>query len=184
MKLIFIYGPPASGKLTIAKELSDLTGYSIFHNHQTRDIVRELYPETFFENYDLVDTLCLDIFEYAAKHDTNLIFTLVHDDPDDIIFADKAIKSIENKQGTVCFIEVTAPNDVLLSRVDNDSRKEYRKMRDKAKLERLLGAGLYGSLPYEGILKIDTGLMSADESAMLIAEHFRLPAHKGSKLVH
>lgn len=180
MNLIYIYGPPASGKLTIAKELSALTGYSIFHNHQTRDIVRGLYPETFFENYDLVDTLRLDVFEYAAKHDTNLIFTLVHDDPDDVIFADKAIKSIENEQGTVCFIEVAASNEVLLSRVENDSRKEHRKMRDKAKLERLLGAGLYESLPYEGILKINTVLMSANESAMLIAEHFRLLIHKGS----
>ena len=180
MNLIFIYGPPASGKLTIAKELAALTGYSVFHNHQTRDIVRGLYPETFFENYGLVDTLRLDIFEYAAKHNTDLIFTLVHDDPDDIIFTDKAIKSIENEQGTVCFIEVVAPNEVLLSRVENDSRKEHRKMRDKAKLERLLGAGLYGSLPYEGTLKINTGLMSANQAAMSIAEHFRLLVHKGT----
>ncbi|MEO1956129.1 MAG: AAA family ATPase, partial [Gammaproteobacteria bacterium] len=37
MKVIFLYGPPASGKLTIAKKLADKTGISLFHNHLTFD---------------------------------------------------------------------------------------------------------------------------------------------------
>jgi tRNA uridine 5-carbamoylmethylation protein Kti12 len=32
MKLIFLYGPPAVGKLTVAQELVTLTGYKLFHN--------------------------------------------------------------------------------------------------------------------------------------------------------
>jgi len=33
MRLVFIYGMPATGKLTVAKELVDITGYALFHNH-------------------------------------------------------------------------------------------------------------------------------------------------------
>jgi len=39
MKLVFIYGPPASGKLTVARELATLTGYRLFHNHLIVDAV-------------------------------------------------------------------------------------------------------------------------------------------------
>jgi len=39
MRLIFIYGPPATGKLTVAKELAKLTKYKIFHNHLTVDLI-------------------------------------------------------------------------------------------------------------------------------------------------
>lgn len=33
MKLMFIYGPPAAGKLTVAKALCAHTGFKLFHNH-------------------------------------------------------------------------------------------------------------------------------------------------------
>jgi shikimate kinase len=37
MPIVFIYGPPAAGKLTVAKELSAVTGYKLFDNHVTID---------------------------------------------------------------------------------------------------------------------------------------------------
>lgn len=43
MKLIFIYGSPAVGKLTVAKELSKKIGYPIFHNHLTVDLAKVLF---------------------------------------------------------------------------------------------------------------------------------------------
>jgi cytidylate kinase len=174
MNLIYIYGPPASGKLTVAKELAALTGYSLFHNHQTRDIVHELYPNTLSDNYSLVHKLRLDIFEYAAEHATNLIFTFVYDDPEDQLFIDKAINAVEGHKGTVLFVETSASNEVLLSRVDNDSRKEHRKLTDRVKLEKLLSTDPYKSLPYDGVFKIDTGALSPSMSALKIVEHFKL----------
>lgn len=38
MRLIFIYGLPATGKLTVAQELAKRTGYKLFHNHLKRRI--------------------------------------------------------------------------------------------------------------------------------------------------
>jgi len=43
MKLVFIYGPPASGKLTVARELSKLTGFKLFDNHVSIRFVESLF---------------------------------------------------------------------------------------------------------------------------------------------
>jgi tRNA uridine 5-carbamoylmethylation protein Kti12 len=172
MNLIFMYGPPASGKLTIAKELAELTGYSLFHNHQTRDMVHGMYPTSLKENYGLVHILRLDIFRYAAQHDTNLIFTFVYDSPDDITFVQQVIDTVEAEGGKVRFVETTASKDVLLDRVDNDSRKEHRKLTDKSILEEQIDEGRFESLPYDNICKIDTGASDPAKSAAMIADFF------------
>ena len=39
MRLIFIYGMPAPGKLTVAQELAKLIGYKLFHNHLVVDLL-------------------------------------------------------------------------------------------------------------------------------------------------
>ena len=43
MKLVFLYGPPGVGKLTVGKELSAMTGYPLFHNHLVFDLVAALF---------------------------------------------------------------------------------------------------------------------------------------------
>lgn len=44
MKLVFLHGPPAAGKLTIARELAGLTGYPLFHNHLIVNATLAVYP--------------------------------------------------------------------------------------------------------------------------------------------
>ena len=76
MKLIFMYGPPASGKLTVARELAALTGYRLFHNHLVVDAlgaVFEFGSEPFVE---LRERIWLDILEKAARSGIDgVIFT-------------------------------------------------------------------------------------------------------------
>jgi replication-associated recombination protein RarA len=43
MKLLFLYGPPAVGKLTVAREVSALTGYRLFHNHLTVNLTLAVF---------------------------------------------------------------------------------------------------------------------------------------------
>ena len=73
MKLILLYGPPASGKLTIAKKLSELTGIPLFHNHLSRDLVENIYGSNFKAHYGLIDTIRYDVIEYNAKQGIDLI---------------------------------------------------------------------------------------------------------------
>jgi|GEM_PF-6120340 hypothetical protein len=67
MKLIFIYGPPASGKLTIAEIVSARTGIPLFHNHISRDLVKDIYGDELKKHYALVTTIRLDVIEYCGK---------------------------------------------------------------------------------------------------------------------
>ena len=52
MKLIFIYGLPAAGKLTIAKELAAATAFKLFHNHASIGVV-----ELIFELRNIVNSV-------------------------------------------------------------------------------------------------------------------------------
>lgn len=173
MNLIFIYGPPASGKLTIATELSTLTGYPVFHNHLTRDLVQSMYPHNLIDNYELVDILRKDVFRYCAQHDTNLIFTFVYDGPQDDEVVRGRVAAIEDNGGTVLFVELTASHDELLQRVTDESRKQHNKLTDTDTLSSLLEKS-YSSMPYENIFKIDTSRVEPAEAAELIVDHFGL----------
>ena len=41
--VVFIYGPIAVGKLTVAEILSKKLGYKMIHNHQVADFIDHLF---------------------------------------------------------------------------------------------------------------------------------------------
>jgi tRNA uridine 5-carbamoylmethylation protein Kti12 len=71
MRFIVIYGPPAVGKLTTAEELSKLTGYRIFHNHLTIDLVNSILDYGSKEFNEFVDRYRLEMIGAAAKNKVN-----------------------------------------------------------------------------------------------------------------
>jgi hypothetical protein len=66
MKLLFLYGPAASGKLTIARELATLTGFALFHNHLVVDAVEAVFPFGSERFVKLREQFCLSMFREAA----------------------------------------------------------------------------------------------------------------------
>ena len=42
---LLLDGSPAVGTLTIAKEMARLTGFTVFHNHLTVNLVAAMFPE-------------------------------------------------------------------------------------------------------------------------------------------
>jgi hypothetical protein len=73
--LLYIYGPPTSGKLTVATALAEVTGFSLFHNHLSVDAVRCALPFGSKPFTEVLHRLRLDVFQTAARAGISLIFT-------------------------------------------------------------------------------------------------------------
>ena len=174
MKLIFLHGPPASGKLTIAEKLSERTGISLFHNHLSRDLVKDIYGDRLRDNYALVDRIRFDVLDYCSKNQTDLIFTYVYEGSDDDDNVRDFIKTIEDTKGEVLFVELSANKEDLINRVDNESRRKYKKLTDPAIMEKIVqNMGIY-TIPFVDSLNINTSYTTPDESVEIIVNKLKL----------
>ena len=81
MKLIYLYGPPGVGKLSVARELARLTGFRLFHNHLSIDCVLPVFEFGTDAFWRVVYAIRLGVIEEAAKQDIDLIFTNVYAHP-------------------------------------------------------------------------------------------------------
>ncbi len=174
MNLIFLYGPPASGKLTIAEGLSERTGIPLFHNHLSRDLVKDIYGDKLRDNYALVDRIRFDVLDYCSKNQTDLIFTYVYEGSDDDENVRDFIRTIESNGGTVLFVEITATREDLIDRVGNDSRKRYKKLTDSDIMRKITEDMSIYSIPFVESLKINTSTLSPEESVEAIVNEFSL----------
>ncbi len=168
MKLIFLYGPPASGKLTIAEILSERTGIPLFHNHLSRDLVKDIYGDKLRQNYELVDRIRFDVLDYCSKNQTDLIFTYVYEGSDDDENVRQFIDIIEKNNGEVVFVELTAKKEDLISRVDNESRMIFKKLTDPGVMEKITQDMSVYSIPFVSSLKINTSQLSPNDSVNTI----------------
>lgn len=174
MNCILLYGPPAVGKLTIARELSKITDYPIFHNHVTRDLVKDIYGDNLNNHYDLVNGLRNQTLAYCASAGTNLIVTFVYDGPEDDETVRSFITSIEPNGGNIHFVRITAPAEILHERIANESRKQHQKLTDSGKLRELLETYEYQAIPFVESIEIDSSQQDAASSAAIISRQLSL----------
>lgn len=168
MKLLFIYGPPAVGKLTISRELEYASGYKIFHNHLTADLVKSVFEYGSKPYFDLIYKIRLDMFNSAAKEGISLITTFVYAPDDDGFIAD--IKQvIETHGGEMVFVQLDCDKEVLKQRVIAESRKEFQKIHTVEVLEKYFDKWELGrQVKYDNVLKIDTTHLAQEEVAQII----------------
>jgi len=177
MKLIILYGPMAVGKLTVAKELANITGYKLFHNHLTVDLVGSLFEFNSPHYKKLNRKFRIELIEDAAKQDLfeGLIFTFCFAKKFDIPFITKLRKAVSKHKGTIHFVHLNAPREILFNRVLEPSREKFDKIKSKDHLEKVLDAyDLSSSIPEVESLEIDNSTVEPLVVAKKIKKHYSL----------
>lgn len=171
--LVYIYGPPASGKLTIAGRLSELTGFPLFHNHLTTNALRPVFAFGSPPFMEANRKVRLAVFDVAASAGISLIFTnnSAWSVPNSRArfeeTADGYRRIMESHGGRTVFVRLTASQSDLEERVANESRRAHDKLLDVVRLRELL-AELDASPLHPDDLTIDTGQTGPEEAARLI----------------
>ena len=172
-RLVYLYGPPAAGKLTIARRVAERTGFRLFHNHLTVDAVTSVFEFGSTPFVDVLHRLRFVVFETAVREGIDVVFTnssMSYDVPRTdsfLAFARGAAELVHAAGGTTVFVRLTAPVDVLCDRVASDDRRALRKMVNAERLRARLEA-YPEPIVHDDDLLIDTSTMTADEAAQLI----------------
>jgi len=189
MEMIFIYGPPAVGKMAVAKELSELTGFRYFINHQASDPVRSILdfekdPSKFRRVANKVKLLILE--EAVDAQIPGLIMTFCYSRPD----ADQnlyALMAPLKKRGiNINFARLYCDEGELYRRVQDPSRKlnDVKKLTDPEELrEALRKHNFREEISYVKSLSIDNTFLSPEETAIRIAQNFEFHSY-GDKSIY
>ena len=179
MKLILLYGPPAVGKLTIAKEIARLTGFKLFHAHLTSDLVEAIFPRGAPSFRKLAWDLRYAVFAEAARANIDgLIFTMVYG-RDREQFIARCMEVVEPFGGEVCFVHVHCQAETLRQRVVREDRKQYGKITSVELLNETLSnrepQALFEAGTLWDSLSLNTDVLRPVEAAQQVIAHYRLP---------
>lgn len=180
MTLVFLYGPPAVGKYTVGKTLARLTGYRLFHNHLTADVVEEIIDRGTPEFGRAVRKIRLDLIAIAASSKIpGLIFTFVYLHPKDIGEVRRYASTVRRFGGRVFFVKLTAGTETLERRVIRADRKRFGKISSRSKLRTLIERHDFTtSIPGVSSLTIDTTKTQPQQTALKIQKFYHLPSLK------
>jgi hypothetical protein len=171
MQLIFLYGPAASGKLTVARHLAQLTGHALFHNHLIVDAVGAVFPFGSPAFVRLRERFWIDTFAEAVRERRSLIFTFAPEDTVTPDFLPNVISTVEAAGGKVRFVRLTISDEEQERRISNLDRAQYGKLVSLELLRELRPMFKAAEAAMPGpVIAIDTGAMSPESAAKLIAD--------------
>ena len=172
MKLIFLHGLPGVGKLTVARELAALTGFKLFHNHLTVDLLTSVFEFGSRPFVKLREKIWLEVFREAVEANlTGLIFTFAYDATVGDSFVDNAQNIVESSGGQVLFVELTCSGEDLERRLTDPSRQGFGKLTSLALFHELNRAGAFKDtgIPSQRFV-LDITTLAPYEAAILIAK--------------
>lgn len=173
--LIYLYGPPAVGKLTVATELAARTGYRVFHNHLSIDCVVPVFDFGTEPFWRQVHAIREGILGEAAREGTNLICTSVFSHPKSVPLIRRRFEIVEKHGGRVCPVQLCCSAPVLEGRVIGPDRVAARKLATVEGLRRVLTEEqLLEPIPGRDSVRLDTSQSTPAESAQRIIDQYGL----------
>ena len=181
MKLLFLIGNSAVGKMTVGQELCKITPFRLFHNHMMIEPVLDIIGA--FRG-DVIQKLRHVIFEEFAKSDAyGMVFTFMwaFDMPEDWEYLESVKRIFALPEKDMYYVELIAPQEVRLARNATENRLKHKaSKRDiDASNSRLIRddqnyrcESLPGEISFPNYLRLENANISAEEAARIIKEHF------------
>lgn len=180
MKLVILYGPPATGKLTVARELSKLTGYMLFHNHLIADLASSIFPFGTKQYSDLAESIRLLTIKSAAKAKSKgLIMTFAYGvetfGSRDDLFLKKVINLSKKFRVSIYFVKVFASDKALEKRIGLTSRKKFKKLTNFKTLQTLRKRfQMDEAVPFVKSTLLDTSKLTPIKAAKFIINNIQI----------
>lgn len=180
MKLIFLYGLPATGKLTVARELALVTGYPVFHNHLAVDLLLSIFEFGSAPFVELREQIWLGAFREAARSGAaGLIFTFAPEATVRASFIPALLETMAAEGASVEFAELTCPEAELKRRLKEPSRAQFKKLNSVELYDQLRDSGSFDALEMpRARVSIDTSLCTPARAALEIARALELAGHQ------
>ncbi len=183
MKLVFLIGDAAVGKMTVGQELMKQTGLRLFHNHMMIEPVIEIFGSF---NGQVTQQLRDVIFREFAKSDNEgMIFTYMwaFDMQSDWDYVAHVADIFRQQGSEIYYVELIASQEIRLQRNETENRLRHkpskrdlaasraRVLRDDANYRCISNPG---EIPFENYLRIDNSDLSPEAAAAIIREYFAL----------
>jgi hypothetical protein len=183
LKLVFIIGDAAVGKMTVGQELMKITDLRLFHNHMAIEPVIEI-----FGRFDgkIISRMREVIFEeFAASENYGLIFTYMwaFDQKADWDYAEHVADIFRKNDADIYYVELVAPQEIRLQRNITENRLRHKASKQDIEVsnQRLINddkrfrcVSYDGEVPFDNYIKIVNSNLSAELAAKMIKEHFNL----------
>jgi hypothetical protein len=169
MQLLFLYGPPASGKLTIGRLITERTGMALFHNHLVVDAVAAVFPFGSEAFVRLRERFWLETIAAAAATGRSLVFTFAPEPTVAPDFPERLSQVVTAAGGDVLPVALDLDGPEQERRLVATDRSAFGKLRSVALL-RELGPAMSACMEQmpPPALRIDTTATTPSDAADLI----------------
>ncbi len=185
MKLLFLIGNAAVGKMTVGQELMKITELRLFHNHMTIEPVIEIFG---YLDRHAVNRLRDVVFEeFSSSDNYGMIFTYMwaFDLQSDWDYVEhvKSIFRKNNNEAEFYYVELVASKEIRQQRNVSENRLKNKASKNDiaASNQRLLDddekhrlESCDGEIHFDNYIKIDNSNLSPQDAAKQIKEYFNL----------
>ena len=183
MKLLFLIGDAAVGKMTVGQALMKITDLRLFHNHMTIEPVLAIFGS--FDGKTIQELRDVIFRNFAASDQYGMIFTMMMDFDMESDWAYlEHVKQIFEPYGTeFYYVELIAPQEIRLKRNVSENRLKNKASKRDIEIsnQRLIRddqnhrcVSYEGEIPFDNYLRIDNSDKAPDVVARAIKETFHL----------
>lgn len=183
MKLVWIIGDAAVGKMTVGQELMKQTGLRLFHNHMMIEPVIEIFG--YFDGHVTQQLREVIFREFVKSENEGMIFTYMwaFDMPSDWEYVARVTEIFRKQNAEIYYVELIAPQEIRLQRNETPNRLQHKASKRDLEASRarvLRDDAAYrcvsnpGEIPFENYLRIDNSDIEPHVVATMIRERFNL----------